>query len=278
MAQVKSFVEQIKANGKYSIFIVAGIILFIWLLETPAGILGKADAIGYAVCHRIDMRSFHIGIRQLPLCARCTGQYVGAIIGFSFQGLIGRRRSGMPSKQIFIWSFFLFLAYAVDGMNSFLYLPPFLKVFPSLFHLYTPSNVLRLFTGTGMGLVISILLYPAFVGSIYSNPDPRSAVPGLKTFFALISIGLLVDFLILTGSIYILYPVALISAGSVVLLLTIAYTIVVLRVFHIENQFTKLTQIILPLTFGFTLTISQIAAIDLIRFIITGTWSGLVFG
>ena len=44
-----------------------------WLLGTPPGILGKADAIGYAICHRILTRSFHVHDRALPLCARCTG-------------------------------------------------------------------------------------------------------------------------------------------------------------------------------------------------------------
>ena len=52
-----------------------------WLLNTPAGLLGKADAVGYAVCHRIDLRSFNLGERQMPLCARCTGMYLGAVLG-----------------------------------------------------------------------------------------------------------------------------------------------------------------------------------------------------
>ena len=39
------------------VLLVAGI-LAIWLGFTPDGTLGKADAVGYAVCHRIDVRSF----------------------------------------------------------------------------------------------------------------------------------------------------------------------------------------------------------------------------
>jgi hypothetical protein len=49
-----------------------GLVLLGWLINTPAGLLGKADAIGYAVCHRIDLRSFFIGERQFPLCMRCS--------------------------------------------------------------------------------------------------------------------------------------------------------------------------------------------------------------
>jgi hypothetical protein len=35
-------------------------IVFAWLSIAPPGILGKADALGYAVCHRLDERSFHL--------------------------------------------------------------------------------------------------------------------------------------------------------------------------------------------------------------------------
>ena len=37
-------------------------------------------AIGSAVCHQIEARSFHLWGRQMPVCARCTGIYIGAAI------------------------------------------------------------------------------------------------------------------------------------------------------------------------------------------------------
>lgn len=33
----------------------------------------------YLNCHQLSERSFHIGIRQLPVCARCLGIYVGLL-------------------------------------------------------------------------------------------------------------------------------------------------------------------------------------------------------
>ena len=53
------------------LILATGLILFGWLAYTPPGLLGKADAIGYSVCHRIAVRSFMLGDRQVPLCARC---------------------------------------------------------------------------------------------------------------------------------------------------------------------------------------------------------------
>jgi uncharacterized membrane protein len=37
-------------------------------------------AIGSAVCHQLPARSFHLWGAQLPVCARCTGIYVGAAL------------------------------------------------------------------------------------------------------------------------------------------------------------------------------------------------------
>jgi len=37
-------------------------------------------AIGALICHQQSTRSFHLWSHQLPVCARCTGIYVGAAI------------------------------------------------------------------------------------------------------------------------------------------------------------------------------------------------------
>ena len=34
--------------------------------------------VGSAVCHQLDARSFHVWAHQMPVCARCTGIYLGA--------------------------------------------------------------------------------------------------------------------------------------------------------------------------------------------------------
>ncbi len=39
-----------------------------------------AYAIGSIICHQIAARSFHLGSAPLPVCARCTGIYIGAAV------------------------------------------------------------------------------------------------------------------------------------------------------------------------------------------------------
>ncbi len=39
-----------------------------------------AYGIGSVICHQIDVRSFHLWSAQLPVCARCTGIYIGAAV------------------------------------------------------------------------------------------------------------------------------------------------------------------------------------------------------
>ena len=127
-----------------------------WLVYTPPDLLGKADSLGYAVCHRIDLRSFHLGVRQLPLCARCTGMYLGAVLGLAFQFFSASRRGANPPWKVIAVLGVFVAAFGIDGVNSFLAL--------ILQHglLYEPNNTLRLLTGTGMGLAIAAAIYPAF--------------------------------------------------------------------------------------------------------------------
>jgi uncharacterized membrane protein len=277
MTQLNPIQRLLRINYLPTIYFIGGMICIIWLLSTPMGILGKADAIGYAVCHRIDTRSFHIGVRQLPLCARCTGQYIGAIIGLIFIWIVGRDRTGTPPRRVIVGMIVLFIFYAIDGVNSYFYLPPFLKMFPNMPHLYEPSNTLRLISGTGVGLVIGMILYPAVLGSIHVDPNPKPAINNLKKFFVLLGIGILVDVLILTGSKYVLLPAALVSAGGVLLLLTLVYTLLWMRIFHKENQFTKISQTARYIIAGFMIAMIQIALFDMIRFIITRSWNGIFF-
>ncbi|NOH01622.1 MAG: DUF2085 domain-containing protein [Chloroflexi bacterium] len=148
-----------------------------WFIIAPEGALGKLDAIGYAVCHRIDERSFQINDRQLPLCARCTGEFYAAGIALIFQAVVSGRRSKLPSRGILAMLVLFFLAFGIDGSNSYLYLlkqtSGGLEQIPNL---YIPNNTLRLFTGSGMGIALAAILFPVVNQTLWHSwiTAPRS--------------------------------------------------------------------------------------------------------
>ena len=37
--------------------------------------------IGSLICHQLPERSYHLWAAQMPVCARCTGIYFGAVLG-----------------------------------------------------------------------------------------------------------------------------------------------------------------------------------------------------
>jgi uncharacterized membrane protein len=260
--------------------IAAAIVFSIWFLISPPGLLGKADALGYAVCHRIDERSFHLGGRQLPLCARCSGMYLGAMLGIVFQMAIARRRGGNPPWKVIVPLILFFLAFAVDGTNSYIYLiktvsPGGLDFLPTL---YIPNNTLRLFTGSGMGLVIAAAIYPAFNQTVRADWEIKPALADLKSLGILVALMIGLDLLTLTESPIVLYPVAFISAGGVLVLFKMIYSMVWLMVMRQENAFTSIKQMGMALLAGLTISLIQITLIDLVRFWATGTWSGFPLG
>ena len=250
-----------------------------WFYIAPPGLLGKADAIGYAICHRIDERSFQIGDRQLPLCARCTGEFYAAGISLIFFALVSKKQSGMPGWKLGVPLIIFFLAFGIDGSNSYLYLIKQTShgALENIPNLYIPNNTLRLFTGSGMGIALASILFPAFNQSTWLVNDPRPAL-SWKRLGILISIIIIVNLLILTDSEFVLYPIAILSVLGVLVLLILVFSMAWLLIMRQENMFDSLTQMWLPFLAGTTLALLMITVIDLLRFKLTGTWGGFPLG
>ncbi len=242
---------------------------------SPEGALGKLDAVGYAVCHRIAARSFQVNGRQLPLCARCTGEFNAAAVVLLFQSLVSRTRSKLPRRSILFVLGLFFLAFAIDGSNSYLYL---LKqtsgsLFNSVPNLYIPNNALRLFTGSGMGIALAAILFPVVNQTIWRELDDRPSLEW-KTFALLIVIILSMDMLIWTENPLFLYPAAILSVLGVLTLLVMVFAILWITMMHQDNTFTRLQELWLPAAAGLTLGLLLVIGIDLFRYRLTGTWGG----
>jgi uncharacterized membrane protein len=267
---ISAFRSFIQNRLPWRTLLVIGVLILVlaWILYTPEGILGKADAVGYAVCHRIAHRSFLIGDYQFSVCARCSGQYLGAVLGVVFLAIFRRNRSGRPPWIIIIILLIGAGGYAVDGVNSFLHLIPGTE----RFWLYEPSNTLRLITGMAVGLGLSVLLVPAFNQTVWKRYDPRPILEGLRDFGSLLILAIVLVILVLTENPVILYPLSLISAGGVLMLLTMVYSMVWVMIFRLENRFETLRKYFYPLLAGFAVALTQIFVLDYLRYLLTGTW------
>jgi hypothetical protein len=51
---------------------------------------------GSVVCHQRSERSFHLHDMKWPVCARCSGLYLGGAAGVLLAWLSGRRRTAVP--------------------------------------------------------------------------------------------------------------------------------------------------------------------------------------
>lgn len=239
----------------------------VWLALTPPGVWGKLWAIGYGVCHQIAARSLHFHDQQAPLCMRCTGMYLGAVLGIIFQLVQGKLGKYPPLKTILVMALFV-LAFVLDGVNSYIHF------FPSAPGLYASSNTLRLLTGMGMGLAISAAIAPAFHQTMWEIWDERSGLDSWKQLGLLILLAAGLALLVLTESTWVVLPAALISTLGVYALLTLIYSMVWAMILDKQNAYTAYRQLLTPLLGGMLTALLQIALFDLGRYLLTGTWAG----
>jgi uncharacterized membrane protein len=252
------------------VLILAASVIGVWLALTPAGLLGKADAVAYAVCHRIDARSFHLGTRALPLCARCTGMHLGALITSLYFIVRGRRRAGQyPTRALAVTLGVFALVFAVDGLNSYL------TLFPDVPHLYEPNNLLRISTGMLLGIGLATVTYATFNQSVWVDWSPEPALRTFVDLIVLLVIEALVVVMVLSENPLLLYPLAILGSLAVTGLLTAVYTVMILLILKRENHANSWRELAFPLLGGLTITIVQIGLINLGRYVLTGTWAGM---
>ncbi len=249
------------ATPRDKLLALAGLVIVLALLIAPPhSLLDKADRAGFAVCHRIAERSFAFAGRPLPLCARCSGTYLGALVGLVVLTARGRgRASGLPAGR-YLAALALFLAaWGFDGLNSFL------TLFPGAPHLYEPNNLLRLITGALEGITLAAFLLPIVNLALWAAPDPA------RIFGSWADLGwMLVGVAVVVGLVssewpLLLYPLAIVSGATVVLLLGLVNTILVLIVLRWEGRATRWQQAVAPLLLGLALALLEVALIGLAR-------------
>lgn len=258
------------------VVLIALVVIGIWLAYTPTGVQGKADAVGYAICHRIEERSFTtFGDRQLPMCARCSGIYTGVMTGLLSIAAVGRLRAArLPSLSVAAGLLFFVGIMGIDGLNSYFHL------FPNFDDgLYQPSNTLRVITGMFTGLAMIHGLLPFWNATVWHHDvmDKRRAVNNLRELglYGLVVIAVLG--LIFLNSPFIMLIVGFASTIGVLLVLSMVMATMMMTLLRTDGTYTQWRQLWLPMLAGLTAAIILIGGIDALRFMFTGTWQGFVF-
>jgi uncharacterized membrane protein len=241
-------------------------IVLVLVAVPPHSVLGKADAIGYAVCHQIPERSFILAGRRLPLCARCTGTFLGALLGVTAMLLLGRHRASRLPPVAVLGLLVAFIGvWAFDGLNSYM------TLFPGAPYLYEPRNWLRLTTGLLNGLALIALVLPIYNFTVWREPVREPGIRSIWELLALLPVVALLVMVIQAEVGFLLYPLAILSSLGVVVLLVLINSMIAAVVLGREGYATSWRQVAVPLTVGAGLALLQITAMVLLRGYLTTT-------
>jgi uncharacterized membrane protein len=252
-------------RGRTLAWVAIGALAFILLLLIsplwPLPLLDKLDVAASAVCGRIPDHSFHMAGRQLPLCARCTGTFIGSLLGFGgVLALRKRKTAQMPPAAVLGLLVGFICLMILDGVNSYASL---------LLHrplLYEPSNLLRLATGTLHGLALSIIVFPIFNFTLWKVPDDWPVLSGFRELGLLLLVLVLPTVTLIQSELgVLLYPVAILSVAGVLAMLTVVNSMIIIIATRREAQAVAWWEAALPLALGFGATLLELTIIALLR-------------
>ena len=255
-------VEKNKRNKRVGILAVllAAAIILTWnfLSHSPSGCYAKAFSIGSSVCHQIPSHSFSVGAIQFPVCARCMGLYMGSFIGIMYAFLSGKKIA-VPKTKFIVFLAVLFLLWAGDGLNSLI------SDFLTKPFLYPSSNLSRLITGYGMGLVMTTALVTLFNFTIWKT---GKKTPVLENVLQIIGYGILsaLSSLIILMSGPVIFQIgAYITILTVLAIITLLYSIFWILFLKKENQFTNWKDMGVYILAGYATAITQILLLIALR-------------
>ena len=225
----------------------------------PGDLQYKMDVLGFGVCHQLLSHSFIIGGHALPVCARCTGIYLGAVVGMGLLFWLRPRTQGLPSSAMMAVLVFMFMTMAADGLNSTF------QALPGGQGLWETTNTLRVITGTLAGTAIAFFLYPMF-NSAFWRSDLLSDEPSLDRPFELFGYGAALAVLVGlalssdgdAGAGVVYWILALTSIAGLLLLLTLANTMILTLIMRREGQIASWQAALTPLLLALLLAILEL--------------------
>ncbi len=230
------------------------------LIFLPGGtLIQRLSALDAGICAQIPSHTFYLARQALPLCARCTGIYVGfASTVLVLRGTGRLRASRLPSGWVAVVLGLAVAVMAVDGFNSL-----FLDL--RLPHLYQPHNLLRLATGLGTGTAMAAFLVPVANGLIWRDDDARASFASFRELAVMLPV-LVLGFLVVAAQMgWSLYPLALYSTAGLVTALSLINMVFVLGFGKRLNQIDTYRQLFPVFTLTVALAIVELVALSALK-------------
>ncbi len=229
-----------------------------WLHLTPGGCYDKGMSIGSSVCHQINSHSFVLEDIQFPICARCTGLYLGCFIALLYFMTQGKKR-GLPGRPYLLLLLVLAFAWGADGLNSFI------SEFNDKPFLWTTTNTTRIITGFGMGLVLSTALMTLFNLTIWKDSLKEPLLKNIMQLAAYLLLATGLAFLLQTDNRTIFKALASIAVITILVVISMLYTIFWVIATRKDNTFENLYSLIFYLLAGFASAMLQITLMTNLR-------------
>ncbi len=224
-------------------------------------VLEGARGIGYTVCSQIPSHSFFVDGQQLPLCARCSGIYLGFLVGIAGMAILGKLGACLwPPRAVMAILLLSIGAMVGDGFNSLT------SSLPVAVQIYEPTNLLRLITGTAAGTSLALLEIPVLNDALWAKREMTESVSDLGELLGFVIIAALVDVLVYSENPLTLYPVTILGTVGVFATIGAAGTALAATLLRRERQARSLAQAMPLFVVGLGLSIAAMAALGALRY------------
>ncbi|MDQ2807484.1 MAG: DUF2085 domain-containing protein [Chloroflexota bacterium] len=242
-------------------------------LLLPGTFKYKLEFLGFGVCHQIASHSLFLAGHQMPLCARCSGIYLGALTALLLLTVLHPLAGALPAPRLMPMLAFMFATMVLDGINSTF------QSIPGATALYETTNWLRLVTGVLAGIALMFVLYPIFNQSFWrkervqrerSLEQPFELLAYFVVATVVVGVLLSADRDIHIGD-WLYWPLTLASVGGLLALLTMTNVLVVSTLARRPGSVLTLAQALTPLLIALILALIELTVLAELRLALTAS-------
>lgn len=202
---------------------------------------------------------------KLPVEARMYGMFAGFLLTWAYSFAIGRGKAALMPKPIILFLYVSFIAImGLDGINATIFdlnaagLP--------IPYAYAPRLDLRFITGWLCGIAMAGIILPVVNYCLWRDAEPRALFERVREMIPLLLLGVLILFLLQTGSGLFFYPLAVLAPLGILVTLASLNVVLVLTLGRRERVAATWREALNPLALALLLSLLELGFLSLLRF------------